>query len=586
MLDEKFHTQPFKFFLTVSKGQIKWLVFNIIFYSAGCVSILAASYYLGRTVDDLTLNSGVHAKSLLLLVALLIIAYEFMYRVGHIFEVVMASNIRANIKKALFGHTSSLSFGYFADQFAGEIAHKVATTANAYERMIFVTTNGFIESAVLAVTSSILLGAVNIYYALFIIVWSTFFLIGSLLLAKEMGRRAGVFAVQEAKTTGNLVDVYGNIGAVKVYGKSEHLKSAQVQIDSETKAYRSMGIWNIFVYNFQGVSIILLSLGLILISAKLYGQSLITLGQIVFVSAAALRMFNYIWEMGRNVTDFIRYRGESAQNLNDLIVAPAIVDGDHTAEKIHKQVTIEYCNVTFKYGTESLVLDNFSITIKPGEKVGIVGLSGAGKTTFVNLLLRFFDPQSGAIFLNGQDIRNFTQESLRAHISHISQDTSLFHASIAKNIAYGSPAVSLLDIKRAAELAYADEFVGTLPQGYQSVVGERGIKLSGGQRQRIAIARAILADRPLFLLDEATSALDSDSEAKIQKGLAALMENKTVIAVAHRLSTLSRMDRIIYLENGKILEDGAHNQLLLLNGKYARLWHMQAGGFLMADEIK
>jgi ATP-binding cassette, subfamily B, bacterial len=340
-----------------------------------------------------------------------------------------------------------------------------------------------------------------------------------------------------------------------------------------------MGKWDVITFNFQGVAIVALSIGLIAITASLYGRGLVSLGSIVFVAGSAVRLFEFIWDTGKNLAAFIRFRGEAAQNLADLVVEPAVVDGRHDDTK-EERIGIEYRNVGFSYIEERPVLDNFSLSIQPGEKIGIVGLSGAGKTTFANLLLRFFDPQQGTILLNGNDIKNFTQEFLRSHISYISQDASLFHTTIAENIAYGSAAATPEQISHAATLAYADEFIRTLPQGYQSVVGDRGIKLSGGQRQRIAIARALLADRPLFLLDEATSALDSDSEGKIQKGLTALMHDKTVIAIAHRLSTLSHMDRIIFLENGKIIEDGTHTGLLARKGKYARLWEMQAGGFL------
>jgi ABC-type multidrug transport system fused ATPase/permease subunit len=349
------------------------------------------------------------------------------------------------------------------------------------------------------------------------------------------------------------------------------------------KAFRSLGMWDVIMYNFAGMSIFVLCVGLIGVSTYLYQNSLFTIGEIVFVSGVGFRLYGMVWDMGPRLADFIRYRGEARQNLGDLIVAPAILDGEHMAQQTSERVGVEYRDLTFGYTHEQPILNNFSITVQAGERIGIVGLSGAGKTTFANLLLRFFDPQKGAILLNGADIRNFSQEFVRSHISYISQDTSLFHASIAENIAYGSPAASRADIERAAHLAFAREFIETLPHGYESIVGERGIKLSGGQRQRIAIARAILADRPLFLLDEATSALDSDSEQKIQKGLAALMEGKTVIAIAHRLSTLAHMDRIIYLENGKIIEDGTHAQLLEGGGKYATLWHMQAGGFLPVD---
>ncbi|HEY4406329.1 MAG TPA: ATP-binding cassette domain-containing protein, partial [Xanthobacteraceae bacterium] len=252
---------------------------------------------------------------------------------------------------------------------------------------------------------------------------------------------------------------------------------------------------------------------------------------------------------------------------------------------------IAFEEVRFGYGREAGVLEGFSLAVKPGEKIGLVGRSGAGKSTVVNLLLRFFDLESGRILIDGQDISQMTQESLRAQISVVTQDTSLLHRSIRENIRYGRPDASEAEIVEAARLAHADEFIPVLEDwrgnhGYDAHVGERGVKLSGGQRQRIAIARVILRNAPILVLDEATSALDSEVEAAIQSSLDTLMAGKTVIAIAHRLSTIARMDRLVVLDRGRIAEQGSHEALLRLDGHYAALWRRQSGGFLDTADME
>jgi ATP-binding cassette, subfamily B, multidrug efflux pump len=323
----------------------------------------------------------------------------------------------------------------------------------------------------------------------------------------------------------------------------------------------------------------------------LWRRGAIEVGAIAMVLPLTLQLTNMSRQIASRITDIFEDIGVVQEGMLTIAQPLQLPDPANARPLTVNAGRIDFKNVSFGYGREAGVLQNFNLTIHSGEKIGLVGRSGAGKSTVVNLLLRFFHLEGGAILVDGEDISGLTQESLRSQISVVTQDTSLLHRSIFENIRYGKPQASDEDIVRAAKLAHAHEFILDLEdwqgrRGYEAHVGERGVKLSGGQRQRIAIARVILKDAPILVFDEATSALDSEVEAAIQSSLGTLMAGKTVIAIAHRLSTIAQMDRLVVLEHGRIVEQGSHRELIAHDGHYAALWRRQAGGFLDADDMQ
>jgi ATP-binding cassette subfamily B protein len=331
---------------------------------------------------------------------------------------------------------------------------------------------------------------------------------------------------------------------------------------------------------FQFIAAAALKIGTIYYALILWDKGLIGVGDFTMSTGLALLIIGDARNLSRRFLEFFEYIGNIANGVNTIVKKHEIVDAADAKVLRVSEGRIEFRRVNFSYDGKLPIFENLNVTIEPSQRVGLVGFSGSGKSTFVNLILRNYDPQAGHILIDGTDIAQVTQDSLHRNLSLIPQDPALFHRSLKENINYGRLEASDDDIIAAAKLAHADDFIQTLPDGYDSLVGERGIKLSGGQRQRIAIARVMLKDAPILILDEATSSLDSITEKAIQENLDRILGRKTVIAVAHRLSTIAHLDRILVFDQGRIVEDGAHEELLARQGFYYRLWSMQAGGFL------
>lgn len=359
--------------------------------------------------------------------------------------------------------------------------------------------------------------------------------------------------------------------------ESQYLK--KFQIDELKKARSAM--WLIEKMRiFQGLAGLALIFSMIFTLIHGWVQGWVTLGDFTLIGMLSFWVLGMIWYLSYQVTIFVREIGTINEALSLISVGHAIVDAPQAKPLVVTKGEIRFDKVRFDYQKTNIVFKDLNVTLEAGKKIGLVGYSGAGKSTFVNLILRFYDINSGHILIDGQDIARVTQDSLRENIAMIPQEPSLFHRSLMENIRYGRLSASDEEVIAASKLAHCHEFIEKLPDGYEGLVGERGVKLSGGQRQRIAIARAVLKNAPILILDEATSALDSMTEKIIQESLRNLMQNRTAIVIAHRLSTLADMDRILVFHKGKIIEDGTWEELLKTQGHFAELWEMQMDGFL------
>ncbi|MPZ41021.1 MAG: ATP-binding cassette domain-containing protein [Rhizobiales bacterium] len=502
----------------------------------------------------------------------------------------IAANVANMIRWQSHWHVVRQNWAFFQNDFAGRIANRVMQTGPAIRESLVALITAVWYILVYGTSAVILLTAADRWLALPILLWFAAYLVMLRIFVPRMRDRSKEMSEARSMLTGRVVDSYTNILTVKLFARARE-EDAYVReaVDEHTGMFhRSLRLNTLFGLTLSSLNALMVT-STAALAIYLWVVGAVEVGTVAMALPLAWQIVNISGWVAWQVTNIFENIGVVQEGMMTIAKPIGLTDAPQAPELKVTRGEIVFDDVRFGYGRETGVLNGFTLTVRPGEKIGLVGRSGAGKSTAVNLLLRFFDLEEGRILIDGQDIASVMQESLRAQISVVTQDTSLLHRSIRENIRYGRPSASDAEVARAAELAHAQEFIGTLEDwkgrsGYEAQVGERGVKLSGGQRQRIAIARVILKNAPMLVLDEATSALDSEVEAAIQESLSTLMAGKTVIAIAHRLSTIARMDRLVVLDRGHIVEQGTHDALLRANGHYAALWRRQSGGFIDVGE--
>lgn len=581
------------FLWQMTKG-IRFYILLLVFFSA-FVSAFETFLFavVGKVIDKLSIVTPLELWQkegyTLIILAIIIAGSTLFVALGTIIKhQVLAGNFPMRLRWNLHRLVLNQSMRFFQDEFAGRVSAKVMQTALAVRDTIFLISDILVYVVIYFFTMSLVLSDFNIWLLIPFTSWLFCYMIAMIYFVPRLGNIAERQADARSLMTGRVTDAYTNIMTVKLFSHSgseanyakESMDGFLVTVNKQMRLVSSFEIVNH-----------ILNIGLFLstfaLSLWLWSSSMIGVGAIAAATALALRLSGtshwVMWEM----TSLFENIGVVKDGINTFSVNQEIKDKPNASELKVTKGNIVFKDVNFNYDNrvDDPIIEQLNLNIKPGEKIGLVGRSGAGKSTLINLLLRFYDLKSGQIIIDNQDIRNVTQDSLRSQIGMVTQDTSLLHRSVRENLLYGNPTASEEQMYQAAKQAEADKFIVTLRDaqgrmGYDAYVGERGIKLSGGQRQRIAIARVMLKNAPILLLDEATSALDSEVELAIQHSLYQLMEGKTVIAIAHRLATIAAMDRLIVLDQGKIIEQGSHQELLALNGLYAQLWKHQSGGFL------
>ncbi len=586
MADDWIPRRPIAFARAVSRPHARWAIGATLAVLVATAASRLMTWTL-KLLTDAAIGFGQGRGSLeevwrlALLFPAVYLANEAVWRASGFCGMRWITGAVAEASRRLFSYLSDHSATYFADRFAGALVNKIANAATGTERLLSQWLWQFFPWIVGLAADLWITWLAHPWFTAALALWMAVYVPVNVLWVRRLHRLSFAYAESSSRLRGKMVDTASNIDTVQLTGEAEHeRRHVGESIGDQRVSHLREWWWSEWLLVTNGVLLALFILAMFGIGMHLIGRGAISVGSLVMVVTVVIALEQRMFFLGQNLTQAVSWHGQVSEGLEELLLPHEIKDRPGAAPLVVSRGAIAFRALSFSHRDARVFGGDFDLEVAGGEKVGLVGHSGAGKSTLVSLLLRQYDLAGGEIAIDGQAVAEVTLESLRRAIALVPQTTSLFHRSIRENVRYGRLGASDSEVEEAARLAEADGFVRGLPRGYDTMVGERGVKLSGGQRQRIAIARALLRNAPILLLDEATSALDSESEAAIQRALVGLMRDKTVIAIAHRLSTLRAMDRLVVLEQGRIVEDGSHDELVRRGGVYASLWNSQVSGFI------